>query len=393
MLLRNCTLIPELSGGIDFRNADIELENGKIKAVLKSGGMNNYPGEEMDLKGKTVLPGFIDLHVHLGNSAGRVLDDNIRPMGTQVLDALKYAQDTLKAGFTTIRDAGSPYGLAIALREAINDGKFIGPDIIACGKVLTPTEIGNDFYQGLYAECNGYADALAKTREEFKAGADYIKVMGSGAFMNPGGDPGMPIALDEELRAMVQTASMRNSYVAIHAHGKEAIRQAIRCGVRCIEHGSLVDEAGIEELKAGGSFLVPTVIAMFTWDNETRDNPKEWSKIEPLLKNIETSYKAAYTTGLKLGFGTDMGVPDCFHGENGKEFIMRHEIIGMKPLDILLQATKHSAEIAMIDNKKGTIEAGKDADLVVVGGDPLENIYSVVDSIYCVIKKGIKIDF
>jgi imidazolonepropionase-like amidohydrolase len=332
------------------------------------------------------------LHVHLGLSASSVLEDNIRTVGKQVLDAMRYAQSSLKAGFTTLRDAGAAYGAATSLRDEINSGRIVGPNILACGKILTPTETGNDYFHGLYSEFNGRDEAIAFARKEFKAGADYIKVMGSGAFMNPGGEPGAAIALDEELKALTDIASMKNSYAAIHAHGPSAVRQAIRCKIRTIEHGSMVDEAGIEELKAGGSFLVPTVIGLFTWDEATRNNPREWEKIQPMLSAIERSMKNAYKAGLKLGFGTDMGVPDCFHGENGKEFIIRHELLGMSPLDILLQATKYSAEIAMIDDKVGTIEAGKAADLVVVDGNPLKDIRCVTDAITCIYKDGKKVE-
>lgn len=393
MLLKNCRLIPELSGNIKYSEGDIEIVNGRIKGVFESGSnVDCFADVVVDMEGATALPGFIDLHVHLGLSAGSVLEDNIRPIGIQVLDAMLYAQKTLKAGFTTIRDAGSSYGVATSLRDKINSGRIVGPNILACGKILTPTEIGNDYFQELYSEFNGRVEAIALTRTEFKAGADYIKVMGSGSFMNPGGEPGGAIALDEELKALVEIASMKNSYVAVHAHGPSAVRQAIRCKIRTIEHGSMVDEAGINELKAGGSFLVPTVIGLFTWDEATKNNAKEWEKIKPMLAVIEKSMKNAYKAGLKLGFGTDMGVPDCFHGSNGNEFLIRHDLLGMKPLDILLQATKYSAEIAMIEDKVGTIEAGKFADLVFVGGDPLNNIRCVTNSIICIYKDGKRIE-
>lgn len=392
MLLKNCGLIPELSGNIKFNKGDIEIVNGRIKRVYEAGTNVDFFEDVVDMGGATALPGFIDLHVHLGLSAGSVLEDNMRTVGKQVLDGMLFAQQTLKAGFTTIRDAGSSYGVATSLRDEINSGRIVGPNILACGKILTPTETGNDFFQGLYSEFNGRDEAIALTREEFKAGADYIKVMGSGAFMNPGGEPGAVIALDEELKALVEIASMKNSYVAVHAHGPSAVRQAIRCKIRTIEHGSMVDEAGIEELKAGESFLVPTVIGLFTWDDATKNNPKEWRKIEPMLATIENSMKNAYKAGLKLGFGTDMGVPDCFHGNNGKEFLIRHDLLGMKTLDILLQATKYSAEIAMIDDKVGTIEAGKTADLVFVDGNPLNDIRCVTDSIICIYKNGKKVE-
>lgn len=388
MLLRNCKLIRELSGNVSYELADIEIENGKIKYVRQAGTNAEYYGETLDLKGKYVLPGFIDLHVHLGSSAGRTLEDNIRPMATQILDGLKFAQDTLKAGFTTIRDVGSAYGLATGIRDAINNGQVIGPNIIASGKILTPTEIGNDYFEGLYSEFNGYSSAVKEARKEFKGGADFIKVMGSGAFLNPGGNPGTIICLDEELMALEDIAKLKNSYVAIHAHGAEAIKQAIRCGIRCIEHGSLVDKEGIELLKTSDSYIIPTVIAMFTWDDDTKKNKTLWEYISSLTKEIEISIKAAYNEGLKLGFGTDSGMPDCFHGQNADEFRVRYEIMEMKPLDILLQATKYSAEIINMDHKIGTIEEGKIADLVVLDCDPTRDIISIKDSIDIVIKGG-----
>lgn len=388
MLLKNCKLIKELSGNVPYERADIEIEDGIIKSVQESGFNVEYCGEVLDLKERYVLPGFIDLHVHLGSSAGRTLEDNIRPMAKQVLDGFIFAQDTLKAGFTTIRDVGSAYGLATGLREAINSGQLMGPNIIASGKILTPTEIGNDYFKGLYSEFNCYSLAVEKAREEFKAGADFIKVMGSGAFLNPGGNPGAIICLDEELKALADVAKLKNTHVAIHAHGAEAIKQAIRCGIRCIEHGSLVDEEGIKLLKTSDSYIIPTVIAMFTWDDDTKNNKSLWDYINSLTKQIEVSIKAAYNAGLKLGFGTDSGMPDCFHGQNADEFRVRYEIMEMRPLDILLQATKYSAEIINIDHKVGTIEEGKIADLVILDCDPIKDIISIKDSINMVIKSG-----
>lgn len=388
MLLKRCRLIKELSGNMPYELADIEIENGIIKSVQKTGINIEYSGEVLDLKERYVLPGFIDLHVHLGSSAGRTLEDNIRPVATQILDGLKFAQDTLKAGFTTIRDVGSAYGLAISLRDAINNGQVIGPNIIASGKILTPTEIGNDYFEGLYSEFNGYSSAIKEARKEFKGGADFIKVMGSGAFLNPGGNPGTIICLDEELIALVDIAKLKGTHIAIHAHGAEAIKQAIRCGIRCIEHGSLVDEEGIELLKTSDSYIVPTVIAMFTWDEDTKNNKILWEYISSLTKQIELSIKAAYKAGLKLGFGTDSGMPDCFHGQNADEFRVRYEIMEMKPLDILLQATKYSAEIINMNHRMGTIEEGKIADLVVLNCDPIKDIVNIKDSVNMVIKSG-----
>lgn len=388
MLLKNCRIIPELSDGAEHSLVDIQIRDQFIQGITKAGTGAMDTDQAVDLDGRTVLPGFFDLHVHIGLSAGNTLEDNTKSVATQTLDALKYAQDTLKAGFTTIRDAGASNGVAIALRDSIRKGRLVGPDIIASGKVLTPIEIGDDYFKDLYSEFNGAEQAARWAREEFKKSADYIKVMGSGAFMNPGGEPGSMIAFDEELLAISRVAALKNSYAGIHAHGASAIKQAIRCNMRTIEHGSFIDEEGIELLKKETSYLVPTVIGLFTWDEPTMNDPAAWGRIQPMLGQIEASMKAAYRAGLKLGFGTDMGVPDCFHGDNGKEFLIRRDLIGMEPLDILLQATKYSAQIARVDHLAGTLEAGKKANLVVVEGDPLEDIRCVVDSIFRIYKDG-----
>lgn len=388
MLLKNCKLIKELSGGISYDLADIEIEGQTIKSVKKSKKNIKYDGQVLDLEGKYVLPGFFDLHIHLGCTAGRTLEDNIRPVATQVLEGLRFAQDTLRAGFTTIRDVGSAHGIATGLRDAIQSGIIEGPNIVACDKVLTPTEIGNDYFAGLYVEFNGADYAIQRTREIFQAGADFVKVMGSGAFMNPGGKPGEPICLDEELEAIQKIVAMKNSHAAVHAHGAEAIKQAIRCKIRCIEHGSLVDEEGIEMLRDSDSYLVPTAIAMFNWDEDTKKDAKQWAYISGLMEEIEKSLSAAYKAGLKLGFGTDTGVPECYHGKNADEFAVRHERLKMAPLDILLQATKYSAEIIQLDHMLGTIEEGKMADLVVLDCDPLQEISKMGQAIRMVIKSG-----
>ncbi len=188
MVIKNARLISELSGNLPFELADIETKGDFIKSITKSGSILTDVHGTLDLEGQYVLPGFFDLHVHIGLSGGSTLEDNIRPVARQVLDGLRFAQDSLRGGFTTIRDVGSANGVAIGVRDAIKDGFFPGPNIIASGKILTPTETGNDYFAGLYAEFDGRSSAIKCARDQFQSGADYIKAMGSGAFMNPGVD-------------------------------------------------------------------------------------------------------------------------------------------------------------------------------------------------------------
>lgn len=394
LILQNCTLVQELTQS-GLKKADILVEHGRISQVLAPGAHAPQPADEaVNCNGKVVVPGFFDLHVHLCLSSGDVLEDNRKSPAAIALEARRHALASLQAGFTTLRDVGAYFGAAVALRDAVNAGLEVGPRILASAKIVTPTENGNDFFAEMYTEADGADAFLAACRGEFQAGADFIKIMATGAIMNPGGEPGCPICTDAEISAAVQAAQLKNSYVAAHAHGARGISQCVRCGVRTIEHASLIDEAGIELLKNNTeSFIVPTVSAIAAPDapgDEWPDFLK--AKADSFLGSFTRCLKAAYAAGLKMGFATDQGICNLPHGQNGLEFTIRRDLLGMAPLDILLQATKYSAEIIGLGEVAGTIDPGKYADLVVLNADPLQDIAACRDSIHQVYKGGIAVN-
>lgn len=199
----------------------------------------------------------------------------------------------------------------------------------------------------------------------------------------------MTIETEAELTEMVRCARQRNTYVAAHCHGEDSIRLCLKCGVKTIEHATLMDDDIIQELRKGESFIVPTLICSSRIHDTEADFAEFMSrKTGDMLQKRDYWLKKAYEAGLIMGFGTDAGTTENWHGQNADEFIERYERIGMRPIDILKQATTYSAAIMGIDDVAGSVKAGKYADLVIVDGKPDEDIYSVRNGIAAVIKGG-----
>ena len=213
ILFKNCSVLPELMDGFSEAKCDILTDGKRIKGIYKCGECPFDSETVIDEEGRFVLPGFIDMHVHLTLSGDDTRIDNEKSGVQRGYDALKYAQDALNAGFTVLRDVGATHNIAINLRNSINKGDFVGPTIYACGLILTPTEIGNDFLPGLYSEVDTPDEIIKAVRQEVAKGADYIKVMGSGSAQNPGGEPGKPIITLEDMKVMVEAAAFKDTYV------------------------------------------------------------------------------------------------------------------------------------------------------------------------------------
>lgn len=390
LLLKNCRVLPELTEGYSGTSCDVLLDGEKIKGIYACGECAEAAEDTLELNGKYLLPGFFDLHVHLTLSGGDTLIDNAKTAVQQALDAAKFAKDSLLAGFTTIRDVGSSYNVAIDLRNAINEGKLTGPNIYASGKIVTATEVGNDFFEGLYSEADGDAQIWKAVRQEMKDGADFIKIMGTGAVMNPGGEPGQPIYRLDELKSVVAAAAFKDTYVATHCHGTRAIKDSITAGVRTLEHASILDDEAIEMLKGNDkTYIVPTLkIIWGLADSVPESSTFMKAKAKRVLECIRVGIRKAYDEGLVLGFGTDTGAVPLIHGENGDEFMLRKEFWNMDEIDIIRQATINSAVIIGKAEEYGTIKAGKYADLVVVDGDPIKDISVLKNKIDTVIKSG-----
>jgi len=374
MILRNCRLIPALTEGFSGPYADVRIEGTRL-AALERPGILPPQADELDAAGKTLLPGLIDAHAHLNLYSQNVLDETVESPQTAVLHAYAYAKEYLRQGYTTVRDCGSSWGVASALRDAISAGVLTGPRVISCGRIITPTERGNNWFPLMYREADGVEGTLHACRQEFQGGAEFLKCMATGAFYNEGGVPGQTIVTEEELRIMVTCAARRDSYVAAHCHGAEAIDLAIRCGVRTIEHASFVRDESIAALaERDDCFLIPTIAVDKIPYDEPDSVPKHmWDKINTLTERAHARIRAAYCAGLPLGWGSDLDMEN-FVRRPGYEFEARREMLGFEPLDMLVQATRNSARALRLEHEIGTVAAGLQADLILVEGRPEENI-------------------
>lgn len=390
LLLKNCAVLKELTEDFDGTRCDILIDGKRIAGIFPCGECTQDVDEVVNLMDKYVLPGFFDLHVHLSLSGGDTLIDNAKTPVQMAYDEVKFAHDTLKAGFTHIRDVGSYFNTAIELRNAINAGKIQGPTIHAAGRIIITTEAGNEFFKELYREADGPQEMWKAVRAEMQCGADFIKILGTGAVMNPGGEPGQPIFTAEELKAVVEAARFKDTYVATHCHGTRTIKDSIRAGVRTLEHASILDDEAVEMLKGNpNTYVVPTLkIVHGLSDSVPASSTFMKAKAQYILDCLRGDMRKAYDAGLILGFGTDTGASPLLHAENGDEFILRKEFWEMSNIDIIKQATINSAIIIGEDKDYGTLKVGKVADLVVVDGDPLRDISVLRHNIDRVYKDG-----
>lgn len=379
ILLQNCRLIPELTEDFDGRYADIIIDEQKILDICQPGTVKDFEGEIMDMEGKTVMPGFFDLHCHVYMfELGKIAEMDSKEEAYTFVDAYNFSKEYLKQGYTTLRDAGCAYNITTKLMKLRKQGLIDPvPDIISSGRALTPTNPSNEEYSHLYEVADGPYEVRKAARKQFEAGNDIIKYMVTGCYLDESGIPGISIATEDELRAAVEVAKMRGSYVMGHAHGADGIKTAIRAGLYTIEHGSFIDDEAIEMLKGREDcYLVPTAgigLACMTEEGQEGLSDSITEKAIKYEKQEKACINKAYAAGLKMGFGSDIDYK-TFKETVGLEFIARREWYDFKPMDILLQATKYSAEIAGLIEEKGTIKVGKNAELVVIDGNPDEDI-------------------
>ena len=357
----------------------------------------------IDLKNATVMPGLMDMHVHLtseqAGQAGYAERFYMNPADT-ALRATTYARKTLLAGFTTVRDCGAGDKLNLALRDAIAKGWVDGPRIFAAGSVSTTGGHG-DGTNGLNSklqhlldeETNGIANSPDEirrvVRQRYKDGADFIKIAATGGVLSLAKSGQAPLFTEDEVRTVVLTAKDYGMKVAAHAHGDEGMQRAIKAGVVSIEHGTYMSDETIKLMKEHGTYYVPTISAgRFVAEKSKVDGyfpnivrPKA-AAIGPL---IQATFQRAYAAGVKIAFGTDQGVAP--HGDNAKEFIYMTEA-GMPPMQAIQSATLEAAKLIEMEKDLGTVEAGKFADLVAVPGDPLADI-NLMTTVNFVMKAGI----
>ncbi len=372
------------TGAKPIERATIAIEGEKIIFAGKAEEWHNPEGKtihEMDLTGRTVLPGLIDSHVHI---AAECLPDSTMagPWGWTTLIMLKHAQNTLAAGITTIRDVGGRHHLEFSLRKAVEAGLFVAPRMSLAGKLLSITTTGTEWYDGMYREADGVDEVRKAAREQLKAGADLIKVLATGAVLAPGEKPGAATFEMEEIRAAVVEAAKVGKIVAAHAHGIEGIRNAVEAGAKTIEHATYLhqDPRVMERMAKEGIFVVPTLKAGFDVIYGDRPGIPDWimEKNKETQEDAMKSIRMAYEMGVPIAMGTDAATPYNFHGENAMELYYMSQA-GMSAMDCIVASTKNAAHALGWDAKLGTLEAGKLADLLIVKKNPLDDLRSLAD--------------
>ena len=352
----------------------------------------------IDLSQSFVMPGLMDMHVHLQHELGPKNDSQaLRMSDADVLMAsAHYAEKTLMAGFTTVRDLGASPEQMYALRDAINKGWVKGPRIIASGSVSVTG--GHGDVDGISPEllelhtaktiCDGPYDCRRATRRAIKFGADVIKITSTGGVLSDTNTGTGQQMADDELKEVVDAAHALGRKVASHAHAADGINAALRAGVDSIEHGSYANKESIKLFKKSGAYLVPTLMAGDTVVNlaKTTDFVSDAIKTKAIRVGVDmiANFKSSYKGGVKIAYGTDSGV--SHHGNNGKEAVLMARA-GMKHSDILKSATINSADLIGMSNSLGTLEVGKLADIIATDMSPLKDINALL-SVGFVMKSG-----
>ena len=388
---------------VDAANGEVReavtviVDGERIKAVE-----DGYRGRaDIDLKDAFVMPGWIDMHVHIAsqrNPASFVERFTLEPADL-ALRAVPYAERTLMAGFTTVRDTGTSHGLAQSIRRAVAEGHIVGPRIFTSGKGIGTTgghaDPTNGVSEALRGDpgpvdgvVNGTVDAYKAVRTRYKAGADLIKITATGGVLSEAKSGQNPQFTEQENAAIVAAAKDYGFRVAAHAHGTEGMRRAVAAGVDSIEHGTYMSDEVMALMKEKGTWYVPTIIAgMFVMEQAKVEGcfsdvvrPKA-SAIGPLIAG---TFSRAYQTGVKIAFGTDTGVSP--HGENWKEFVYMVEG-GMPALEAIVSATQSAALLLDQWENLGSIETGKLADIIATPSDPREDVQAF-GQVHFVMKGG-----
>lgn len=374
--------------------------NGKLIESVQKGFVKPATGDALiDLSNKTVMPGLIDMHVHIeGEYTSHSYTDRFRFGDADVaFQSTVFAKRTLMAGFTTVRDLGGS-GVNIALRNAINRGLVVGPRIYTAGKAIATTGGHADPTNGVRKELrgdpgpkegviNGPSDARKAVRQRYKNGADVIKITATGGVLSVAKDGQGPQFTMEELEAIIKTANDYGMITAAHAHGAEGMKRAVMAGITTIEHGTLMTDEIMDLMKQKGTYYVPTITA----GKEVAEKAKIKGFYPDLVTPkalaigpmIQATFAKAYKRGVSIAFGTDAGVFP--HGENGKEFGYMVEV-GMPPMKAIQSATVVNAKVLKND-EIGVIAAGKLADIVAVDEDPIKNIHTM-ENVTFVMKEG-----
>ena len=383
-----------------INQATVVIEGGQIVAVMSS-FRPPVPGDTVvHLEDYTVLPGLIDLHVHLEheNTPSGYSDAFIKSDADVALEAARFARITLMSGFTTVRDLGGR-GVMMSVRNAINSGKIVGPRIYTSGKQLATTGGHGDKTNGARPDLwpspgaeegilNGPFEARKAVRQRYKEGADLIKITATGGVLSVAKDGSGPQFRADELEEVVRTAREYNMKVAAHAHGAEGLQRAIDAGVNTIEHGTFLSKEQMAQMKAKEIWLIPTLSAG-AWVAQKGAEPDYYPplvrpKAVSIGPQIAKTFAEAVKQGVPVAFGTDAGVFP--HGDNAWEFELMCEN-GLTPAQALHSATTKAAQVLGLEEELGQLALGFKCDIIAVAGDPLENISAMRDVVF-VMKEG-----
>ncbi len=362
--------------GHRLERGTLVIEGGRILAVGSDRSVRIPKGaRRIDGRGLTVLPGLIDCHVHLclGAEADVVAAVERDSSTLTLLKAAELARRTLHAGFTTVRDVGFRDHAVFALKQAIESGMTPGPRILAAGLAICMPG-GHARFIG--REAAGVEAVQAAVRDQLAAGAEVIKLIASGGVLTPGTSPDQAQMTVEELTAAVDVARAHGRPVAAHAHGASGMKNALRAGVQSIEHATLMDDEAAELMTQRGVFMVPTLSALAT----TAACPvgcgipdSARTKAKNMVRQHEKSFRAALRRGIPIALGTDAGTPFNHHGDNAQE-LERMVAFGMAPMEAIMTSTSAASRLLGIHKDIGTIAVGKQADLLLVEGNPLRTI-------------------
>ena len=385
-LLTNAFLI-DCAGNEPRERASVVVEGERIREV-RLAGSGPTGGHEVivDCSGMTLMPGLTDAHVHIGAVDVNILDQHREhPSNLVALMMARILEDTLQQGFTTVRDAG---GADWSFKAAVERGIVEGPRLLVSDRPISQTGGHGDWRRITETQspeifcptagmrsvvCDGVDEVRRAAREQLRLGADQIKVMASGGAMSPADELSATQYALEELRAAVEVAEAARTYVMAHAYNDESVRNCLKSGVRSIEHGNLIDEETARIIAESGAYLVPTLVTYEALSEEGRD----YGVPEDVIRKIDEAralgiraLRFAYESGVRIASGSDLLGP--LQDRKARELEIKTEV--MSPMESLVSATRTNAELFDMEDKIGTVEAGKLADLIVVEGNPLENI-------------------
>jgi len=396
-----CGSIVDTKSGKIIKEKTIVV-SGNIIQSIKDGFVNGSDKDKtIDLKSKTVLPGFIDMHVHIEgeSSPTRYLEKFTKNPADVAFQSTVYAERTLMAGFTTVRDLGGS-GVNIALRNAINKEVVRGPRIFTAGKAIGTTGGHADPTNGMRKDLmgdpgpkegvvNSPEDAKKAVRQRYKDGADVIKITATGGVMSVAKNGQNPQFTIEEIKGIVETAKDYGMLTAAHAHGDEGMQRAVLGGIKTIEHGTLMSEETMDLMIKHNTFLVPTISA----GKEAAKMAEIPGFLPPVVAKkareigpvSQANFGRAYKKGVNIAFGTDAGVSP--HGANGKEFGFMNEM-GMPIMETIQSATVTNADLLGMSNELGQLKEGFLADIVAVDENPTKNV-ATLENVVFVMKEGV----